>query len=117
MTSLAREVHENFQTTRCEAIQNSRDTTKTKVLVFVHFVSFVNALFMECYASRGFPRYTFKRYLAFVKEAEHLDPYNAKFKESNLQTLTFSLEYVPQGYQRFARKKNWGNCKVVLFKD
>ena len=49
-------------------------------LIFV-----VIALFMECYASRGFPRYTFKRYLAFPKQAEHLDLYKAKFTESSLQ--------------------------------
>ena len=49
-----------------------------KVLVFVRF--------MEYYAPRGFPRYTFKRYLAFAKEAKYLDPYNAKFREGSLQT-------------------------------
>ena len=36
---------------------------------------------MECYASRGFPRYTFKRYLAFPKQAEYLYLYKAKFRE------------------------------------
>ena len=63
-----------------------RDTTKTKVLVFVRFEFFVIALFLEYYASHGFPRYTFKRYLAFAKEAKYLDPYNAKFREGSLQT-------------------------------
>ena len=58
-----------------------RDTTKTKVLVFVCFEFFVIALFMEDYASRGFPRY-----LAFTKEAKYLDPYKAKFRESSPQT-------------------------------
>ena len=58
-----------------------RDTTKTKVLVFVRF--------MEYYASRGFPRYTYLNdILLLQKEAKYLEsyPYKAKFRESTPQT-------------------------------
>ena len=80
----------------------------------------VKALCMEYYAPRGFPRYIFKRYLVFAKEAEHLDPKNAKFKESSLHTWPWLFSWVrsprlsafcPKNFKNFL---NWENCKVLI---